>query len=170
MSSLLVASAPAAGRQEEHALAERALTIARKTALGVLGDPEAAADIAQDVAVQALRHRASLRDETALDAWIHRIAARAALKAARRDRSRRAAELAAVAARSGAREDEQLGPALAALAALPPRERAALTLRYVHDLDDDAIAAALGCRRGTVWSLLSRGRARLRAAHEGMNR
>src|SRR5918997_85162 len=48
-------------------------------------------------------------------------------------------------------------------APLPPRQRAALTLRYVHDLDDHAIAAALGCRRGTVRSLLSRGLAALRS-------
>ena len=48
------------------------------------------------------------------------------------------------------------------LAGLPPRQRAALTLRYVHDLPDAAIARALGCRTGTVRSLLSRGRAALR--------
>ena len=45
---------------------------------------------------------------------------------------------------------------------LPPRQRAALTLRYVHDLPDDAIAKALGCRPATVRSLLSRGREALR--------
>lgn len=157
---------PAAHRHSDHDLAERALTIARSTALGVLRDREAAADVAQDVAVQVLRHRASLRDPAAVDAWIHRIAVRAALKAARRDRTRRTAEVAAVAARPapGDEADDALGTALAALAALPARERAALTLRYVHDLDDAAIAAALGCRRGTVWSLLSRGRARLRTS------
>lgn len=38
-----------------------------------------------------------------------------------------------------------------------------MTLHYVHDLEAGAIAAALGCRTGTVWSLLSRGRAALRA-------
>lgn len=38
----------------------------------------------------------------------------------------------------------------------------ALVLRYVHDLNDREIAAALGCRRGTANALLSRGRAGLR--------
>lgn len=71
------AARPVADQHDEHALAERALTIARRTALGVLGDRDAAADVAQDVAIQALRHRASLRDAAALDAWLHRIAARA---------------------------------------------------------------------------------------------
>src|SRR5262245_47076741 len=121
MTSLPIASAPAArppvSRQDEHALAERAWTIARCTALGVLGDREAAADVAQEVAVQVLPRRGSLRDEAALDAWIHRIPARAALNAARRDRSRRAAELAALAARPrwDRDADEALGAALAAL-------------------------------------------------------
>ena len=60
------------------------------------------------------------------------------------------------------------GPAhaLALLAPLPPRQRAALTLRYVHDLPDDAIARALGCRPATVRSLLSRGREALRETLE----
>jgi RNA polymerase sigma-70 factor (sigma-E family) len=33
---------------------------------------------------------------------------------------------------------------------LPPRQRAVLVLRYYEDLDDDAIAAVLGCTRTTV--------------------
>jgi RNA polymerase sigma-70 factor (ECF subfamily) len=50
------------------------------------------------------------------------------------------------------------------LEGLPARQRAALTLRYVHDLPDAAIARALRCRHGTVRSLLSRGREAVRAA------
>jgi RNA polymerase sigma-70 factor (ECF subfamily) len=49
-----------------------------------------------------------------------------------------------------------------ALSELPPKQRVALALRYVHDLSDAEIAAALGCRQGTVHALLSRGRAALR--------
>lgn len=54
------------------------------------------------------------------------------------------------------------GALASALAELPPRQRLALALRYVHDLSDAQIAAALGCRHGTVHALLSRGRAGLR--------
>jgi RNA polymerase sigma-70 factor (sigma-E family) len=50
---------------------------------------------------------------------------------------------------------------------LPPRQRAALVLRYFHDLSDDQIAAALECRTGTVRSLISRGLATMRQAAEG---
>jgi RNA polymerase sigma-70 factor (ECF subfamily) len=139
--------------QEE--VVARALAIGRRTALGVLGDREAAADIAQDVALAALQ--AKLREPAALDAWVHRVAVRRALKEARRARHRRAAEAGYVPA-----GERSLDGALALLAGLPPRQRAALTLRYVHDLPDAAIARALGCRTGTVRSLLSRGRAALR--------
>ena len=45
---------------------------------------------------------------------------------------------------------------------LPDRQRAALVLRFFEDLDDDESAATLGCRVGTVRSLVSRGLAALR--------
>ena len=48
------------------------------------------------------------------------------------------------------------------LRTLPERQRAALVLRYFHDLPDDEIAATLGCRLGTVRSLISRGLSALR--------
>jgi RNA polymerase sigma-70 factor (sigma-E family) len=48
------------------------------------------------------------------------------------------------------------------LATLPDRQRAALVMRFFDDLADEEIAAALGCRVGTVRSLVSRGLAALR--------
>lgn len=53
---------------------------------------------------------------------------------------------------------------LAALATLPPRMRAAVVLRHVHDLSVDDTADALGCTAGTVKSQTSRGLEKLRAA------
>jgi RNA polymerase sigma-70 factor (sigma-E family) len=50
------------------------------------------------------------------------------------------------------------------LRTLPDRQRAALVLRYFHDLPDEEIASTLDCRVGTVRSLISRGLAALRAA------
>jgi len=52
------------------------------------------------------------------------------------------------------------------LAALPDRQRAAVVLRYCHDLDENQIADALGCRPGTVGSLLHRAIAQLREVME----
>ena len=50
----------------------------------------------------------------------------------------------------------------AALRALPPRQRAAVVLRFADDLSEQQVAAALNCSVGTVKSLTSRGLARLR--------
>ena len=49
-----------------------------------------------------------------------------------------------------------------AIAALPYRQRAAIVLRYWHDCTEAEIATALGCRPGTVGSLLHRAHAELR--------
>jgi RNA polymerase sigma factor (sigma-70 family) len=159
------AGAVAVSRPEtlsDERVAGRALQVARRTALGVLGDAEAAADVAQDVAITAVRRAGSLRDPAALDAWLHRIAVRAALREARRAGRRREAERAGHDPPSAA--DADLGSTLALLDGLPARQRAALTLRYVHDLPDAAIARALRCRPGTVRSLLSRGHDAVRVA------
>jgi RNA polymerase sigma factor (sigma-70 family) len=49
----------------------------------------------------------------------------------------------------------------ACVAQLPARQRAAIVLRYVHDLPEGAIAEAMGISRGTVASTLAAGRASL---------
>jgi RNA polymerase sigma factor (sigma-70 family) len=156
-------------------LARRACRLALRTAAAIMQSRDEAADVAQDVAVDVLSSLGKLRDADAFDAWVHRITVRHALRALKRRRGARAAEtsLALV-----AEADEPLaspGPdqvallsarsaLAAALAELPPRQRLALSLRYVHDLSDAEVAAALGCRVGTAHSLLSRGRAGLRAS------
>jgi len=48
------------------------------------------------------------------------------------------------------------------LGELPDRQRAALVMRFFHDLNDDEIAESLNCRIGTVRSLISRGLSALR--------
>ncbi len=49
-----------------------------------------------------------------------------------------------------------------ALEVLPPRQRAAVVLRYYEDLSDEQMAEALSCAPGTVRSLLSRALPKLR--------
>jgi RNA polymerase sigma factor (sigma-70 family) len=155
------------------ALARRACALALRTAAAILRSREEASDVAQDVAVDALRSLAKLRDPDAFDAWVHRITVRHALRAVRRRGGVREAEtplaLLSEAAHPAAPEGPDRDMVLtardvlaAALAELPPKQRLALALRYVHDLSDEEIAAALGCRPGSVHALLSRGRAALR--------
>jgi RNA polymerase sigma-70 factor (sigma-E family) len=54
------------------------------------------------------------------------------------------------------------------LAALPPRQRAAVVLRHYLDLDERAAATALGCSIGTIKSQTAKGLERLRAALESV--
>lgn len=154
-------------------LARRASRLALRTSGAIVHSREEAADVAQEVAVDVLRSLRRLRDPEAFDAWVHRITARRAIAHLKRSGRTRAAEtpLALLAepqepAHESDLDREELlvarGVLATALAELPPRQRLALALRYVHDLSDQQIAAALGCRQGTVHALLSRGRAGLR--------
>jgi RNA polymerase sigma-70 factor (sigma-E family) len=52
---------------------------------------------------------------------------------------------------------------IAALHELPPKQRAAVVLRYFEDLSEAEAAVLLGCTGGTVRAQASRGLARLRA-------
>lgn len=153
------------------AQAVRALTLATRTAVALLGPGDPAREIAQDVAIRVLERRTQLRDPDKFDAWVHRIAIRETLRAQRGMRKRQAAEGtlddAALELPAPARDPaDQIDTATAARLALErlgERERMAMVLHYVHDLSDSQIAAVLDCRRGTVNSLLSRARTRLRA-------
>lgn len=154
-------------------LARRATCLALRTAAALLQSREEASDIAQDVAVEVLRSLGKLRDPEAFDAWVHRITVRHALRRLKRRRRAREAEtplgLLAEAAQPEVPQDSDPDAVIAArqalataLSKLPPKQRLALALRYVHDLSDAEIAAALGCREGTVHALLSRARQALR--------
>ena len=152
-------------------LARHALRLSLRTAAAVLRDRDEAAEIAQDVAVDVLLSLRKLRDPEAFDAWVHRITVRHTFRRLKRRRRSEGSELPLAlleprAAAPGRDIDATLarrGALLEALSNLPARQRLALALRYVHDLSDADIAAALDCRRGTVHALLSRGRSRLRA-------
>jgi RNA polymerase sigma-70 factor (sigma-E family) len=66
------------------------------------------------------------------------------------------------AARAAASLDPEADLIRDALAVLSDRQRKAVVLRYYEDLPEAEIAAILGCRPGTVKSLLSRALAQLR--------
>lgn len=147
---------------EREDAARRAMKIAMGIAMAVLGNREDAADVAQDVALDVLRSLGRLREPAAFDAWVRKIAVRHAVRARRR---RTAVGSVPEPVMSDERDMVIASRAALsrALADLPPRQAIALVLRYVHDLTDREIAAALGCRRGTVKSRTSRALGRLRA-------
>ena len=153
-------------------LARRALRISLRTASALMQSREDAADVAQEVAVDVLGSLGKLRDPEAFDAWVHRITVRHAMRRLKKGRTRKVEAPLALLDEEGLRgavPDSDIDSRLAArhalvgaLSRLPARQRMALALRYGHDLADAEIAAALGCRVGTVHALLSRGRRSLR--------
>jgi RNA polymerase sigma-70 factor (ECF subfamily) len=153
-------------------IARRATRLALRTAAAILSNREEARDISQDVGVEVLRSLDRLRDPEAFDGWVHRITVRRAGRALASRRGRIHHEVALETLYETGEPDNgrpDLDGVLAArqelqrgLTKLPVKQQFALVLRYVHDLSDEDIAAALGCRPGTVHALLSRGRAALR--------
>jgi len=155
-------------------LARRAAQLALRTASALTSSRDLADEVSQDVAVEVLRSIHKLRDENAFDAWVHRITVRRAKKVVLNRSNRRRRELPLA---LQTREPENHSPEIAelvslraalgvALADLPDRQLLAIALRYIHDLSDEDIAAALGAKVGTVHALLSRARSALRNSDE----
>jgi RNA polymerase sigma factor (sigma-70 family) len=123
---------------------------------------ERADDLFQETFLRALRAYGRLEHGEHLRAWVLTIASNAVIDEARRDRP--TAELAA----EPAGEDER--PAVEELAPLtdelPPKERAAVVLRYGYDLDYDTIGAALGSNEQAARQAASAGVRRLRKEKE----
>ena len=120
-------------------------------------------DLFQETFLRALRAYGRLEHGEHLRAWVLTIAANAVVDAARRERP--TAELAVEPA---AGEDElQPVEELAQLTdGLPPKERAAVVLRYGYDLDYDTIGAALGSNEEAARQAASAGVRRLRKEKE----
>ncbi len=147
------------------ALMERALTLALRTAAAVLRDREAARDLAQDVGVEVIRGVGRLRDGSQFDAWVHRITVRLTMRSISRRRVEVCLDTVEEPQAIESLPEAVLadGAAIrAAIARLPERQQVAIVLRYVHGLSSEEASAALGCRAGTVDSLLSRARTALR--------
>jgi len=126
---------------------------------------EGAEDCFQETFLAALRAYPRLGDARNLRGWVITIAHRKAIDH-HRARGRRPLPIADVAAIAGAEEagfeqgrDDGLW---AAVGALPPKQRAAVTLRYASDLPHAEIAAALGCSPEAARRSLHEGIKRLR--------
>jgi RNA polymerase sigma factor (sigma-70 family) len=119
---------------------------------------ERADDLFQETFLRALRAYGRLEHGEHLRAWVLTIAANAVIDAARRERP--TAELAVEPSGEDARPAfEELGPLTDGL---PPKQRAAVVLRYGYDLDYDEIGAALGSTEEAARQAASAGVRRLR--------
>ena len=122
----------------------------------------AAEDAFQETFLRALRAYDRLDHGEHLRAWVLTIAGRVAIDTLRRRRpeGELGDEPAAEATRPAYRELGELTDGL------PPKERAAVVLRYGYDLSYDDIAAALGSSSEAARQAASSGVRRLRARSE----
>jgi RNA polymerase sigma factor (sigma-70 family) len=121
-----------------------------------LVSPAAVDDVAQEAAIRLIanweRVRAYARP------WIVRTATNLAIAHLRRDGRPHPIDVVATET-----DDAALRLDIAdAMAALPVRQRQAITLRYLADLDEGSVAELLGCSRGSVKRHLHRAVAALR--------
>lgn len=115
-------------------------------------------DLFQETFLRALRAYGRLEHGEHLRAWVLTIATNAIVDAARRERP--TTELSVEPTGEDARPPiEELAPLTEDL---PPKERAAVVLRYGYDLDFDAIGAALGSNEQAARQAASAGVRRLR--------
>ena len=122
-----------------------------------LGAGHDSEDLAQEVMIFARAHIQEVRDPAKLEGWLRAVAVR---KTYRLKTRRTSAPLS---------DEEIVAPVdtdlpidiAAAIARLPARERAVLTLVHGLDYSQADAAEALGIRRGTVAATLSHARAKL---------
>ena len=152
-------------------LASEYRPVARRTALGVLGDPDAAEDVAQEAMIRLQASLPGFRGDADLGTWLHRVALNLSFDHLRRVR-RRAAELplAAVGQAPAASDRDPHGTLDAeraraalkeAMDRLPEDQREVLVLRFISELSYTEIARITGIPEGTVASRIFRALKRL---------
>lgn len=122
---------------------------------------EGAEDAFQETFLAALRAYPSLRDARNLRGWLVTIAHRKAIDQ-HRARGRAPVPVAEPPEEAFTDPDPGDGAIWEAVAALPPKQRAAVTLRFASDLPHEEIAAALGCSPAAARRSLHEGLKRLR--------
>ncbi len=147
-------------------LAPRVLAYVRR----LVGNDARAEEVTQDVFVQVYRFRTRYQPQSRLATWVFTIATNLSLNELRRPERQLRVDLWSDERPEGpplpdpdARTPEQNAAGLelagrlrTAVAALPPKQRAALLLSRVDGLAYDDVATALGCSEGAVKALIFR--------------
>ena len=139
-----------------------------RVATAICHDPEAGGDSVQSAFVAAVKNRSSFRGDGTVEAWAWQIVVNKARHAAARRETASLDEIAEPAA-NGDPDDDPIG-VRRFVAALPPRQREVIFLRYFADLDYATIAHVLGLELGTVSATLSAAHHTLRARLEASPR
>ena len=135
--------------------------LAHRVGFRILGDRQEAEDVTQEALARAYArwHRVAAFDE----AWITRVVTNLALgEVRRRGRADRRHPVAGAAPIDAV--VVQRAELVAVLRRLSRRQREVVAMRYLADLPEAQVAAALGCSVGTVKQHASRGLAALRHA------
>lgn len=128
------------------------------------GDSTAASDVTQQVFMKLLTNIAQFRGDSGFSTWLYRLVVNACIDGKRRSGDPRiVADPRVLDALPEPRSHEQhfaraeaSRSVQAAIAALPPKYRIAVLLRYFDDLSYEEMASALSCSIGTVASRLNR--------------
>jgi RNA polymerase sigma factor (sigma-70 family) len=137
---------------------------AYRTAFGVLGDAHLADDAASEALAQAWLHWSRIGSLDYRTAWVRRVTVNAAFRILRK---RRRADVPEHHVDGGFEDEASVRLMLSrALLALPRRQREVVALRYLADLRDKEVAAALGISVNSVKTHLQRGLAALRSRIE----
>jgi RNA polymerase sigma-70 factor (sigma-E family) len=131
-----------------------------RSAFLLIGDRGAAEDLLQDV-LERMYARWSRIDDP--HAYARRAIAHAATNRWRTRRRHPEVPLGERDVAAAVNPEPASRDVLAALATLPPGQRAVVVLRFFDDLSIDQTASALGCSAGTVKSQTARALPRLRA-------
>jgi RNA polymerase sigma-70 factor (ECF subfamily) len=173
--SALMALAGAGDRAAFNLLVGRHGERALRIALQVVGDAAEAEDVAQEAFLRAWQAAAGFDPGRArFTTWLHRIVLNLAIDRTRRRGQAAAGGLDAIAELAdpapGPEQDAGAAQARAALAAalagLPPRQRAAIALAYEQELSGAEAAAALAISERALEGLLRRARLLLRSRLE----
>ena len=130
----------------------------------ILRDRAAAEDVTIETLLTAFEKGGSIRDDSAVRAWLLKVATNKALAIRRHDSRIVGLDLLPDPAAPGDMAGEAAShiALLAGVADLPPAMRAALVLRYYSDLPVEAVAAALGKSPNTIKAQLQTALDRLR--------
>ena len=131
--------------------------------LAVSGDHEIAAEAADEAFSRAWRHWDQVRGMASPEGWTYRVALNVLRSQARR---RRVEERLLPRLVRRSEVSAPAGEVWELVRELPQRQRTAVVLRYVADLDERHIAEAMGVTRGTVASTLAAARHALGLALE----
>jgi RNA polymerase sigma-70 factor (sigma-E family) len=131
------------------------------------GDPALAEELAQEALARAWERWDRVQRMDAPSMWVYRTALNLARSAFRRRGAERRA-LARLAGREATPEADRadIVAVRTAILELPPRQRAAVVLRYHADLSVEETADVLQCAPGTVKALTSQAISRMRAQFE----